>query len=77
MGAIFFHTVITVEAQDAEGHGVADECQKLLQRLMAEHPELETLRGKLLRTTIRPGQHGSIRLPGLEISPYTINIVEK
>ncbi|MEK3904492.1 hypothetical protein [Paenibacillus sp. FSL R7-0179] len=73
----FFHTVITVEEQEAEGHGVADECQKLLQRLMLEHPELAVLRGTRLRTTISAQQQGSIRIPGLEISPYTINIVEK
>ena len=73
----FFHTPITVQEQEAEGQGGADECQKLIQRLIADHPELETLRGKLLRTTIQPGQQGSIRLPGLEISPYTITIVEK
>lgn len=73
----FFHTVITVEEQEAEDHGVADECQKLLQRLMLDHPELEVLRGTRLRTTISAQQQSSIRIPGLEISPYTINIVEK
>jgi hypothetical protein len=66
-----------VQEQEAEGHGGADECQKLIQRLLTGHPELEVLRGKLLRTTIRPMQQDSVRWTGLEISPYTITIVEK
>ncbi|MEK3835678.1 MULTISPECIES: hypothetical protein [unclassified Paenibacillus] len=73
----FFHTAITVEEQEAEGHGVADECQKLLQRLMLDHPELEVLRGARLRTTISSQQQDRICIPGLEISPYTITIVER
>ncbi|WNS45399.1 hypothetical protein [Paenibacillus sp. MMS20-IR301] len=71
-----FHAEITVQEQEAEGHGGADECQKLIGHLMMNHPELESLRGKVLRTTIRAGRQGSIRFPGLEISPYTITIVE-
>ena len=73
----FFHSEFTVQEQDAEGHGGADECQKLLQRLLADHPELEPLRGKTLRTSIRAGQRQSVRWAGLEISPYTITIVQK
>ncbi|QUL57818.1 hypothetical protein KDC22_15855 [Paenibacillus tritici] len=73
----FFHSVITVQEQEAEGHGAADECQKLIQRLIADHPELEVLRGARLRTTIASEPQGNVCFPGLEISPYTITIVEK
>lgn len=73
----FFHTEITVQEQETEVHGGTDECQKLIQRLLAGHPELEVLRGKILRTTIHSGHRDRVRLPGLEISPYTITIVEK
>ncbi|MHA6532039.1 hypothetical protein [Paenibacillus sp. BAC0078] len=72
----FFHTEITVLEQGEDSQsGAADECQKLIQRLLAERPELEVLRGKLLRTTIQSGE--SVVWPGLEMSPYTITIVER
>lgn len=72
----FFHTEITVldQGEDSQS-GAADECQKLIQKLLAARPELEVLRGKVLRTTIQVS--GSVIWPGLEMSPYTITIVER
>lgn len=73
----FFHTdIIIQEAElDSQSSGT-DECQKLIQRLLAGSPELEVLRGRVLRTTIHPVSTLAVSWPGLEISPYTITIVE-
>ncbi|WP_156830119.1 hypothetical protein [Paenibacillus sp. HW567] len=74
----FFHTEITVLNQGADSQsGAADECQKLIQCLLAARPELEVLRGKLLWTTIQAGGSEGVIWPGLEMSPYTITIVER
>jgi hypothetical protein len=73
----FFHTDVTVQEQSEDTDSGADECQKLIQRLLAGNPGLEVLRGKRLRTSIRPVHPGSVRWSGLEMSPYTITIVEK
>ncbi|KWX69767.1 hypothetical protein [Paenibacillus jilunlii] len=76
--AQFFHTEITVQAQDADSQGgAADECQKLIQQLLAANPVLEVLRGKVLRTTIQGSHRSSVTWPGLEMSPYTITIIER
>lgn len=75
----FFHTEITVQEQAADtgSPGGTDECQRLVQRLLADCPELEILRGKVLRTSIPRAQRDlTVRWPGLEMSPYTITIVE-
>ncbi|MNI99780.1 hypothetical protein D3C73_1589530 [compost metagenome] len=71
--AQFFHTEITVQDIAHDSPGGTDECQKLIQYLLAEYPELETLRGTVLRTAIDP-QLGSVKWPGLEMSPYTITL---
>lgn len=75
----FFHTEITVQEQEPENKqgGAADECQKLIQRLLGANPDLEVLRGKVLRTTIQGNNSPSISWPGLEMSPYTITIIER
>ncbi|GGF69109.1 hypothetical protein GCM10010912_12780 [Paenibacillus albidus] len=73
----FFHTEITVQEQAEEGGGAADECQQLVRQLLAEHPQFESLRGKRLRAFIASGQTELVRLPGLELSPYTLTIVER
>ncbi|MBW4080729.1 hypothetical protein [Paenibacillus sp. S150] len=76
--AQFFHTEISVQAEDTDSQGgAADECQKLIQLLLAARPELEVLRGKVLRTMIRSGHSHPVSWPGLEMSPYTITIVER
>ncbi|WP_143192327.1 hypothetical protein [Paenibacillus sp. P32E] len=75
----FFHTEITVQEQDPDNKqgGAADECQTLIQRLLGANPDLEVLRGKVLRTTIQGNNSASISWPGLEMSPYTITIIER
>lgn len=73
----FFHTEITVQEQtEDKAHG-QDECQMLIGQLLADHPELESLRSKRLRTTIEDELAVSVRWPGLEMSPYTISIIEE
>ncbi|WP_151734020.1 hypothetical protein [Paenibacillus tengchongensis] len=71
----FFHTEVLVpELNESPGSGT-DECGQLLLRLLAADSGLEALRGKRLRTTADPVS-GSVKWPGLEISPYTMLIVE-
>lgn len=74
----FFHTEVIIQEYNEDNPGGSDECQKLIQRLLTDCPELEMLRGKVLRTTIlEPDQGTSVSWPGLEMSPYTITIVER
>lgn len=74
----FFHTEVIVQERNEDNPGGSDECQKLIQRLLTDCPELEMLRGNVLRTTIlEPDQGTSVIWPGLEMSPYTITIVER
>lgn len=72
----FFHTDVIVQEQAGDMDSGADEPQKLIHRLLTEHPGLETLRSKRLRTSIRHSPY-NVSWPGLEMSPYTITIVEK
>lgn len=77
MGAVF-HTDILVQEQAPEGgSGVSDECQQLIQYVLAEDLLLESLRGKTLRTSIAPEPASRVRCPGLDMSPYMITIVER
>ncbi|WP_340010614.1 hypothetical protein MHI32_19680 [Paenibacillus sp. FSL H7-0690] len=74
----FFHTDILVQEQAPEGgSGVSDECQQLIQYVLAEDLLLESLRGKTLRTSIAPEPASRVRCPGLDMSPYMITIVER
>ncbi|AJS61177.1 hypothetical protein [Paenibacillus sp. IHBB 10380] len=74
----FFHTEITVQEQVEEGGKGSDECQMLIQNLLASDPELAGLRGKKLRTTIISSEQTErVRCAGLDMSPYTITIVER
>ncbi|KWX89321.1 hypothetical protein AMQ83_01320, partial [Paenibacillus riograndensis] len=58
------HTEITVQPQDADSQGgAADECQKVIRHLLAAKPELEVLRGKVLRTTIQGSHRPSVTWP--------------
>ncbi|QSF47317.1 hypothetical protein [Paenibacillus tianjinensis] len=76
--AQFFHTEIRVQELEANSPGGTDECQRLIQYLLQEHPELEILRGQTLRTTIAGEQRNeTVKWPGLEMSPYTITIVQR
>ncbi|UQZ36634.1 hypothetical protein C2I18_25725 [Paenibacillus sp. PK3_47] len=72
----FFHADIIVQEHAADADSGADEPQKLIRQLMADYPGLESLRGKRLRTSIRKIPTVSVSWPGLEMSPYTITIVE-
>jgi hypothetical protein len=67
---------VQLQDEDSEG-GAPDECQLLIRYLLAEHPHLESIRGKLLRTTIASAKAQVVRWPGLEMSPYTITIGER
>jgi len=74
----FFHTEITIQEQAADSGGGLDECQQLIRHVFAGDPRLgDLLRGKQLRTTIAEESGKSVRWSGLEISPYTITIVER
>ncbi|WP_379152645.1 hypothetical protein [Paenibacillus sp. sgz5001063] len=74
----FFHAEITVQDLDPDSKGGAsDECQELIQRLLDSNPDLEVLRGTVLRTTIQNTHTQLVSWPGLEMSPYTITIIER
>lgn len=74
----FFHTDILMQEQAPEGgSGVSDECQQLIQYVLAEDLLLESLRGKTLRTSIAPEPASGVRCSGLDMSPYMIMIVER
>ncbi|MBY0011362.1 hypothetical protein [Paenibacillus typhae] len=74
----FFHAEVKVQESGAESPAGTDECQRLIQYLLDSHPELEVMRGKVLRTKITgTGQQPAVKWPGLEMSPYTIIIEER
>lgn len=73
----FFHSDIIVRDQAEENSSGSDECQQLIQQLLADDHHLESLRGKLLRTSIAPEPSPRVRWSGLDMSPYTITIVER
>ncbi|MFF2907948.1 hypothetical protein [Paenibacillus sp. NPDC057934] len=72
----FFQTEITVQEQGVNSGSGSDECQQLIARLLTGNPHLEVLRGKKLRTSIAVEGAQRVSWPGLDISPYTITIVE-
>lgn len=73
----FFHSEMTVQEQAPENSNGSDECQLLIRYVLADDPQLESLRGKLLRTSIAPEPAPRVRWSGLDMSPYTITIVER
>lgn len=50
--AQFFHAEVKVQEAGEENTAGTDECQRLIQYLLDKHPELEVLRGKVLRTKL-------------------------
>lgn len=73
----FFHSEITVQEQAPENSNGSDECQLLIRYVLADDPQLESLRGKLLRTSIAQESGLRVRWSCLDMSPYTITIVER
>jgi hypothetical protein len=73
----FFHTEIMVQEQASENTNGSDECQLLLRYVLVNNPHLESLRGKLLRTSIASYPFPRVSTSGLDMSPYTITIVER
>lgn len=73
----FFHSEIVVQEQAPENSNGSDECQLLIRYVLADDPQLEDLRGKLLRTRIAPEPTPWVRWSGLDMSPFIITIVER